>query len=144
MVFSPLASTGYRGSISPVTEGQPRRDGHSGRLFTLQQGQVANDDASDLAIQKAAPQETSSPVTQSALEKWMRLMGATRQLAYQDEEQAPFQSDAANTRYRLQRTYFDQERQAIPQSPERPDQRLQAYRNAALHDADAVSLDFVV
>lgn len=144
MVFSPLASTAYRGTISPVTEGQPRRDGHSGRLFTLQQGQVANDDATNLAIQKAAPREASSPVTQSALEKWMRLMGAARQLAYQGDEQTPFESDAANTRYRLQRTYFDQERQAIPQPPDRPDQRLQAYRNAALHDAEAVAIDFVV
>lgn len=144
MVFSALSSTSYRGSISPVTEGQSRRDGHSGRLFTLQQGQVANDEAADLVVQKALPHDTSQQIAQSSLEKWMRLMGAARQIAYQGEEQAPFHSDAANTRYRLQRTYFDQERQVIPQSPEMPDQRLQAYRNAALHDAEAVAIDFVV
>jgi len=133
-----------RGSVGPVTEGQPRRDGQSGHFFALRQDQVANDAVGDSAIQKALPTSTTTQMTQTSLEKWMRLVGATRQLSYQGEKSDTFQSDASNMRYRLQRTYFDQERQTIPQSPQVPDQRLQAYRDAAPHAAEAVAINFVV
>lgn len=133
-----------RGSVGPVTEGQSRRDGQSGRFFALRQAQVANDAAVGSAAQKALPTPTKTQMTQTSLEKWMRLMGATRQLAYQGETPDAFQSDAATMRYRLQRTYFDQERQTTPQAPQIPDQKLQAYRNAEPHAAEALAINFVV
>ena len=133
-----------RGSVGSVSGGQSRRDGQSGRFFSLPQAQVANDAVGDSAAQKALPTLTTTQTTQASLEKWMRLMGATRQLAYQGEAPDSFQSDAANMRYRLQRTYFDQERQTTPQAPQLPDQRLQAYRNAEPHAAEALAINFVV
>ena len=144
MVFSPVSSISYRRSVSPAAEGQARRDGHSGRLFTLQQREVANDDGAEIAVKPATPTEKSPQLSQASLEKWLRLMGAARQMGYHDEQQAAFQVDSNNMRYRLQRTYFDQERQTTPPPPTTPDQRLLLYRSAAAYDNEARVIDFVV
>lgn len=143
MVFSPLTSTSYHRSISSVGEGQLRRDGQSGRMFSLQQPEVANEEANSTSIQQPAMAEPSQTQSQNSLEKWLRLMGAARQMAYEDEQRAPLRRDADSMRYRLQRTYFDQERQVTPRSPLASDQRLMAYRAAEGDDNSTRVIDFI-
>ena len=144
MVLSAVSPTNQRRTISPATEGQPRRDGQSGRLFSLQPREVANDENGDLSVQPTTISANTRPVSEASLEKWLRLMGAARQMAYEGELQTSMPVAADNMRYRLQRTYFDQERQSSPQIPSKTDQRLQAYRIGGGVDDSARFVDFVV
>jgi len=144
MVLSAVSSTSYRRTVNPSADGQARREGHQGQLFSLQQREVANDEVNTTGIQQTTRKIIQPPVSPIALEKWLRLMGAARQMAYQGGDQATMQGEAANMRYRLQRTYFDQEHQVTPQTAAHPDPRLQAYRDIAIADNGRRRLDFVV
>lgn len=144
MVLSAVPSTSYRRTVNPAADGQAGRGGHKGQLFSLQQREVANDEVNTTGIQQTTPKIVQRPVSQNALEKWLRLMGAARQMAHQGGDQPTMQGEAANMRYRLQRTYFDQERQVTPLTTTTQDPRLQAYRDIAAADNGHRKLDFVV
>ncbi len=126
-----------------TADGQPRRERNPGSLFNLQT-RPANREASE----REAPQRQGLVLQHadppSAQEKWLRLMGAARQVAYQAGEQPMVPAEAANQRYRLQRTYFDQERQADPPQPASTDYRLAAYHQAEKPDTETSLVDFVI
>ena len=144
MVFSPVPSTSYPRTIRPIADGQPRRERHAGQLFNLQTRSANMEVSSSQDVSQRQQQAMLQGGSQSAQEKWLRLMGAARQVAYQAGELPVVPGEAGNQRYRLQRTYFDQERQVDPPLPTRSDYRLLAYQQAGAEDNDAAIVDFVI
>ncbi|MFO7604285.1 MAG: hypothetical protein R6X06_10800 [Gammaproteobacteria bacterium] len=141
MALSPLSSTSYHRPVSPTADGQAQRDGQSARAFDLQRSAQPGDEPVEVTLMPRVgdPARQSSP---DQVEKWLRLMGAARQMAYQDEQRAGSGAPRSDDmRYRLQRTYFDQELQSRPSPTGAPDPRLQAYRAAEAQDNRARIID---
>lgn len=144
MEFSPVSSTSYSRTVRPTADGRSRRERQAGQLFNLQTRSAGMEASDSHEIQPNLRQLVSQEGEQSAQEKWLRLMGAARQVAYQAGEQPLVKTTADNQRYRLQRTYFDQERQANPIQPAATDRRLMAYHDTGTEDHRARMVDFVI